>query len=59
METNQKNRLHPIVVALVGDALAENWWVSPNKAFKGKAPIDCDFMDVRDYLVWHAYCAGG
>ena len=59
MENNQKTRLHPIVVGLVGDSLAEQWWTTPNKAFDMKCPIEANFQDVKEYLIWHGYCAGG
>lgn len=57
-----KEKLHKVVIALVGEAHADAWWSSSNKAFKGKTPSEMYQEDpdvVRDYLMWHAYGAMG
>ena len=57
-----KENLNKVVIALVGEHHAELWWKSPNKGFEGKTPDEAyqeDPRSVRDYLMWHAYCAGG
>ena len=49
-----------LIFSLVGsEELAEKWWVSPNKAFDMRCPKDVDEKEVHDYLMWHAYAAGG
>lgn len=53
-------KLNPLVLALVGtDELAAKWWVSPNKAFDGECPCYIDYSTVKEYLIWHCFCAGG
>lgn len=57
-----KENLHKVVIALVGEGSAESWWTSPNKGFYGKTPEEAlaeDPRQVRDYLMWHAYSSGG
>jgi hypothetical protein len=39
-----------------------NWWLSPNNAFDGSTPAEMlgkDSRSVYEYLMWHAYGAGG
>lgn len=48
--------------AMMGDELAARWWDSPNKAFDNQTPhlvYTTDPDKVYDYLIWHAFCAGG
>lgn len=60
MTVSSIERLNPLILAMVGsDAMAAKWWTSPNKAFNNECPCYVEFDIVRDYLVWHAYCAGG
>jgi len=60
-----KAQLDRIVEGLVGKELVENWWNSPNKHWNGKTPLEVfesgleGKMDVRSYLIFHAYCSGG
>lgn len=54
-----KKRLDVLVEALVGKEYTDVWWYSPNKAFNNQNPADVDINLVRDYLVWHCFCAGG
>lgn len=55
--------LNRLVEGMVSDQLAKQWWESPNKAFEDRPPIslmnDDEWLTVRDYLMWHAYGAGG
>lgn len=57
------NTLNRLVEGLVGSGNAQLWWDSPNKSFKGRTPMshmnDDEWELVRDYLMWHSYCAGG
>lgn len=53
-------RLNPLVKALVGsDELAAKWWTTSNKAFDNECPCYIDYDTVKDYLIWHCFCAGG
>lgn len=54
-----KQRLDMLVEALVGKEYVDVWWYSPNKAFDNQKPADVDLNLIRDYLVWHCFCAGG
>lgn len=57
-----RGKLDYIVEALVGEDLVNEWWDSSNKAFEGMTPSEMLMKDpvrVKEYLVWHAYCAGG
>ena len=48
-----------MLIAMLGsDALVEKWWVSPNKAFDNKCPVDVDQQIVVEYLMWHSFGAG-
>lgn len=62
-QTYFKDRLNPVVVALVGEELSEGWWDSPNKAFYNKTPNQVvgtsEFNHVKDYLMFHAFAGGG
>jgi len=39
--------------------LVERWWTTPNRAFEMQPPELADPALVKDYIIWHAYCAGG
>lgn len=57
-----KKSLDKLVDAMTGGRTSD-WWKSPNKAFDGRPPIelmnDEEWEKVRNYLMWHAYGAGG
>jgi hypothetical protein len=64
MNDNEKWKLecNNMLKGLVGEALIEKWWGSPNKSFNYQTPFvqfELDPHIVRDYLVWHSYCVGG
>lgn len=51
-----------LIEAMVGKDLVGKWWSSPNKAFDGRTPAEAfkeDPRSVYEYLMWHAYGAGG
>jgi len=49
-----------MLIAMLGsDALVEKWWVSPNKAFDNKCPVDVDQEKVVSYLMFHTFGYGG
>jgi len=51
-----------LIEAMVGKDLVNKWWSSPNKAFDGTTPAEMfseDPRSVYEYLMWHAYGAGG
>ena len=51
-----------LIESMVGKDLVGIWWSSPNKAFDGRTPAEAfkeDPLLVYEYLMWHAYCAGG
>jgi hypothetical protein len=53
-EERMKYHSHNIVISLVGESLADKWWLSPNAAFEGKTPItqwDDDPNTVFQYLL--------
>lgn len=62
MNDTYKKQCNEMIAALVGKENVDKWWGSPNRAFGDKTPfvqyeLDCNV--VRDYLIWHCYCAGG
>lgn len=62
MNDKLKEQCNEMVRALVGVDNVDKWWSSPNKAFKNQTPFlqyELDSAVVRDYLIWHCYCAGG
>lgn len=62
MSEKYKQQCDEMVAALVGKHLVDKWWASPNRAFNNQTPFVQFQLDpniVRDYLIWHAYCAGG
>ena len=60
-----KKQLVAIVFAMVGADLVDKWWNSPNKHWDLKTPLEVyesgleGRMDVKSYLIFHAYCSGG
>lgn len=51
-----------LIEALVGEEMAPRWWASPNKSFNNRTPavvFEEDPRAVYEYLMWHAYGAGG
>ena len=64
MNTEQEFRAiaNQLVVSLVGDALMESWWNSPNQAFDGRTP-ETQWQSGSDavvnYLMHHAFAGGG
>jgi hypothetical protein len=60
LEYKKYKELDDMVYNLVGDSeLASWWWLSPNAAFNMKYPYACEEEDVKAYLMWHCYAAGG
>lgn len=60
MEEGTNPTANSMLMGMLGsDALVEKWWVSPNKAFDNKCPVDVDKQDVVEYLMWHSFGAGG
>jgi len=57
-----KRQCNEMLEGLVGKDNVDKWWASPNKAFDDQTPFvqfELEPHIVRDYLIWHAYCAGG
>lgn len=57
-----KRQCNEMLEALVGKDNVSKWWAAPNRAFGDRTPFlqfELDPNIVRDYLIWHAYCAGG
>ena len=55
-----KDSLDVILFSMLGsEELVGLWWSSPNKAFDNKPPCEVELSEVRKYLIWHAFCAGG
>ena len=55
-----RDRLDQILFGMLGNQeLVDRWWTTPNRAFEMLAPEQADLVLVRDYLIWHAFCAGG
>ena len=56
-QLNSKEIMNLLLVTLVGKALVQKWWKSPNRAFGGKTPISlwkgttADQMLIKLYLV--------
>jgi hypothetical protein len=62
MNDKRKEHCDVMVKALVGVENVDKWWSSPNKAFKNQTPFVQYVLEpdiVKDYLIWHCYCAGG
>lgn len=49
-----KGRCEALVIAMVGEDLAEGWWTSPNRAFGGQTPLNTDLDKVYHYLMGFA-----
>ena len=49
-----KGRCDALVIAMVGEELADGWWNSPNKAFSGQKPIEAPLDVVYNYLMGFA-----
>lgn len=54
-EVKAKEHCDMLLEALVGPALVEKWWDSPNKAFDGRKPRDTEISLVHSYLLSNAY----
>ena len=55
-----RERLDQILMSMLGSKdLVERWWTTPNRAFEMQPPELADPALVKDYIIWHAYCAGG
>lgn len=55
-----KDRLNEILFSMLGSQeLVERWWTTPNRAFDMQTPEAADLLIVKDYVIWHAFCAGG
>ncbi len=55
-----RERLDEILMSMLGSQeLVKQWWTTPNRAFDMQSPEAADLMIVKDYLIWHAFCAGG
>ena len=51
-----------LIELMVGKDLVSHWWLSPNDAFDRSTPAEAfknDPRSVYEYLMWHAYGAGG
>ena len=59
MQEGSNPTANSMLMAMLGsDALVDKWWVSPNKAFDNKCPVDVDQQKVVDYLMWHSFGGG-
>jgi hypothetical protein len=59
---NYVDECERLAEGLVGKDNVSNWWLSPNNAFDGSTPAEMlgeDPRAVYEYLMWHAYGAGG
>lgn len=54
-ELQVKEHCDLLLEALVGPALVERWWASPNAAFDGIPPREVGIERVHSYLLSHAY----
>ena len=57
-EHKMKEHAAQLVIALVGENLADKWWNSTNKAFDNQTPADewqRNRNKVYEYLCLHAY----
>ena len=64
MTTEQefRNIANQLVTSMVGPDLADNWWISPNRAFDGRTPEaqwQSGSDQVVNYLMHHAFSGGG
>ena len=44
-----------LISMLGSNDLVDKWWISPNKAFDNKCPVDVDNQDVIKYLMSHCF----
>ena len=45
-----------MLISMLGsNDLVDKWWISPNKAFDNKCPVDVDDQDVIKYLTSHCF----
>lgn len=54
---NLRKRSEMLVISLIGSDIAQEWWQSPNRAFRMQTPeqtFDSDPEKVYSYLVGHA-----
>lgn len=49
-----RGRCEALVIAMVGEDLAEGWWTSPNRAFNNQTPLNTDLDKVYHYLMGYA-----
>lgn len=49
-----QGRCDALVIAMVGEELADGWWNSPNKAFNGQTPMETSLEVVYSYLMGYA-----
>jgi hypothetical protein len=55
-QDNQKKRCNALLMAMLGSqALVEQWWVSPNRAFDMEQPVNVNKNSVEQYLMNMAY----
>jgi hypothetical protein len=50
-----KAECNNLLKALVGEAMMDPWWLSPNKAFDGRRPVDTNIDLVYSYLLNNAF----
>ena len=59
MTDHHRSTLNRLVIALVGQTLANRWWTTNNAAFVNRTPLslmnDDEWTTVRDYLMNYAY----
>ena len=53
-EYAMQGRCDALVIAMVGEELADGWWNSPNRAFSGAKPVDVELEVVYSYLMGYA-----
>ena len=54
--TNQDKRCNALLMAMLGSqALVEQWWLSPNRAFDMAQPVNVNKNKVEQYLMNMAY----
>ena len=45
-----------MLISMLGsNDLVDKWWISPNKVFDNKCPVDVDNQDVIKYLMSHCF----
>lgn len=53
-EYAMQGRCDALVIAMVGEELADGWWNSPNRAFNGQTPKEAPLEVVYSYLMGYA-----